>query len=268
LSELQSKLSDLALHLQHLERIAVAYSGGVDSTFLLHMAVRALGHENVLAITADSPVTPRSEIERAKKLASAMGAEHLVVASAEFEDPRFRANSPDRCYICKRIRFQQLKELAKERGYSHLADGTNVDDEHDYRPGSRAARELGVASPLKSVGFTKADIREASRILGLATADLPSFACLASRIPYGTPLDADILSRVESGERVLAGIGVRQYRLRHHDDIARLEVSPDDFGVILKEREYIVMALRKLGYQYVTLDLGGYRSGSLNEVLV
>lgn len=267
MTELAVKLDDLRSRLTRLDRLAIAYSGGVDSALLLRLAVDALGPDRVLAITADSPLTPASELERARRVAAGMAARHLVVASGEFADEGLRANPPDRCYICKRIRFDELRRLARSHGFEHLADGTNADDAQDYRPGLRAAAELGVISPLRDAGLTKADIRRASRQLALPTADLPSFACLASRVPYGVPLTDAVLRRIEAGEEVLAALGLRQYRLRHHGDIARVEVPLDDFAALLAHREPVIEALKQAGYRYVTLDLAGYRTGSLNEVL-
>jgi uncharacterized protein len=267
LSDLDTKLNRLRDRLCELGRLAIAYSGGVDSTLLLKVAVDTLGPENVLAITADSPVTTAAERERAAAMAQSMGAQHLIVPSSEFDEPDFVANPPDRCYVCKHIRFSQLRELAEARGFVHLADGTNVDDAGDYRPGLRAAEELGVLSPLRDAGLGKADIRQISRALGLPTADLPSFACLASRVPYGTPLSEATLRRIEAGEQVLAGLGLRQYRLRDHGDVARIEVPPDQIPAVAERRSEVTAALKGLGYRYVALDLEGYRTGSMNEVL-
>ncbi|MGQ9553381.1 MAG: ATP-dependent sacrificial sulfur transferase LarE [Anaerolineae bacterium] len=267
-TSLEAKLADLRRRLSELAPLAIAFSGGVDSTFLLRMAVDTLGRENVLAVTANSPLTAASELQRACDLATRFGAEHLVVPSTEFGNADLRANPPNRCYICKRIRFEQVKHLAAERGFAHLADGTNADDANDYRPGLKAAEELGVVSPLRDARLTKADVREASRLLDLPTADLPSFACLASRVPYGVPLTEEALRRIEQGEQVLADLGLRQYRLRDHGDVARLEVQPGDFGVLLAQRHHVLSALRQLGYRYVALDLAGYRTGSMNEGLL
>ncbi|MHB0877532.1 MAG: ATP-dependent sacrificial sulfur transferase LarE [Anaerolineae bacterium] len=262
---MDDKLRCLQQRLGDLRPLAIAFSGGVDSSLLLRVAVDTLGRDAVLAVTADSPLTARSELERAKQLAHDLGAQHLVVPSSEFEDERLRANPPDRCYICKRSRFEQLRRLAAASGYPHLADGTNVDDAADYRPGTRAAVELGVVSPLRDAGLTKADIRALSRSLGLPTADLPSFACLASRVPYGTRLEEAQLRRIEQSESLLADLGLRQYRVRDHGDVARLEVLPEDFSLVVANREWLVASLRELGYTYVALDLAGYRMGSMNE---
>ena len=267
LNTLDAKLATLRQLLAAASPLTIAYSGGVDSTFLLRMAVDTLGPENVLAVTADSPLTARAELQRAKDSALAMGAQHLVLPSPELDDERVRANPPDRCYACKHIRFGLLLALAAERGYPRLADGTNVDDMGDYRPGLRAADELGVLSPLRDAGLTKADIREASRRLGLPTADLPSFACLASRVPYGIRIEPEALRRIEAGEALLAAAGVRQYRLRDHGDTARIEVLPDDMPLVVERRRDLVGGLRALGYHYVSLDLAGYRTGSMNEGL-
>lgn len=267
MSALEQKWERLQSLLRNLGRVAIAYSGGVDSTFLLRAAVDTLGADNVLALTARSPVGTEAEMKRAVDWAAAMGARHLVVDSDEFSQPEFVANRPDRCYVCKHSRFSQLLQLGAELGFEHLLDGTNADDAGDYRPGTAAAAELGVISPLRDAEYSKDDIREASRELGLPSADLPSFACLASRVPYGTPLTEDALRRIEAGEEVLAALGLSQYRLRDHGDVARIEVPPADLATVLEAREQIVKALRELGYRYVSLDLQGYRTGSLNEVL-
>jgi len=267
LSDLEQKWERLQTLLRDLDRVAIAFSGGVDSTFLLRAAIDTLGRDNVLALTARSPVGTDAEMRRAVDWAAAMGARHLVVDSDEFSRPEFVANEPDRCYVCKHARYSRLLRLAGELGFKRLLDGANSDDAGDYRPGTRAAVELGVASPLRDAGFSKTDIREASRALGLPSADLPSFACLASRVPYGTPLTEETLRRIESGEQVLAALGLSQYRLRDHGDVARIEVPANDLAAVLDARERIVAALKSLGYRYVSLDLQGYRTGSLNEVL-
>jgi len=265
LDPLDAKLAFLRQRLIELAPLAIAYSGGVDSTLLLRVAVDAVGAGKVLAITADSPLTARSELERAVRQAEAMGAQHLVVPSPEFADDRVRANPPDRCYFCKRIRFGQVRELAAARGFLNVADGTNADDAADYRPGTRAAAELGVVSPLRDAGLTKVEIRSLSRRHDLPIADLPSFACLASRVPYGSRLEEPRLQRIEAGEAALAALGLQQYRLRDHGDMARIEVLPDDFATVMAAREHLVNLLRDLGYTYVALDLAGYRTGSMNE---
>jgi len=259
------KLAHLRRQLTQLAPLAIAFSGGVDSTLLLRLALDTLGADKVLAITADSPLTARGELLRARELAQAMGAQHLVLPTLEFADQRVRSNPPDRCYFCKRIRFEALRQAATASGFVNVADGTNADDAADYRPGTRAAAELGIVSPLRDAGLTKAEIRELSRRYALPTADLPSFACLASRVPYGTGLEEAQLQRIEAGEKVLAALGVQQYRLRDHGDVARLEVLPQDFATVIAAREVLVAALRELGYTYVALDLTGYRTGSMNQ---
>jgi uncharacterized protein len=266
-SPLQTRRDRLGTILRDMGQVAVAFSGGVDSSLLLRVAVDSLGAPNVLAITVASPVHPQWEREGAESLARSLGVEHLVVESDELGDDAFVANPPDRCYICKFGRFSELARLAEARGFSSVADGGNADDTSDYRPGQRAADELGVRSPLREAGFTKADVREVSRILGLPTWDRPSRACLASRFPYGERITLDGLRQVDQAEDFLMKMGIRQLRVRHHGNLARIELAPEDFGLAMSHREQVVARLRALGFAYVTLDLAGFRSGSMNEVL-
>ncbi|HQE93513.1 MAG TPA: ATP-dependent sacrificial sulfur transferase LarE [Anaerolineae bacterium] len=249
-----------------MESVLVAYSGGVDSTLLLKLAHTVLG-ERALAVTAVSPTLPDDELAEAKAIARQIGARHAVLAKHEMEDERFLANTPDRCYFCKAAVGRQWVEYARQEGYRYVIDGANADDAGDYRPGARAAREYGIRSPLQEAGFTKADIRAVARELGLPNWDKPSAACLASRIPYGDPITAAKLTQIGRAEEVLRNLGLRQYRVRHHGNVARLEVAPADFAAILTHRECIVAALQALGYAYVALDLVGFRSGSMNEVI-
>lgn len=250
-------------------RVALGFSGGVDSTYLLRAALDALGAERVLAVIADTPSLPRKEFAEALRLAESMGAVCLVIDPDELSDPAYAANPADRCYFCKKHLFSLIAKVAAERGYPVVLDGNNADDAGDYRPGRRAAVELGVKSPLMESGLTKAEIRELSARAGLPTADKPAMACLASRVPYGTPVTAEVLAQVERAEDALRASGFVQCRVRHHGDVARIEVPAQDLPRLMGDalRERLVLEIKAAGYRYVTLDLQGYRMGSMNEVL-
>jgi uncharacterized protein len=246
--------------------LVVAYSGGVDSAYLAYAASRVLGHE-ALAVTADSPSYPERHRTMALAIAGDFGLRHEIIHTDEMDRPEYRANATDRCYFCKHELYTKLTELARSRGFAAVADGSNADDRGDYRPGRRAAREFGVVSPLDEAGLSKADIRALSHAAGLPTWDEPASACLSSRIPYFSEVTDAKLRQIESAEAALRALGFRVLRVRHHDDIARIELGRDEMPRALDPlvSAAIERELRALGYKYVTLDLKGYRLGSLNE---
>lgn len=266
--EVTAKLAGLRRGLRELESVLIAFSGGVDSTFLAKIAREELG-DRAVAVTARSETYPLFEYKEALDLARRIGIRHMTIETEELTLEAFRNNPPDRCYHCKRELFGRLRRLADEIGVRHVADGANVDDTGDFRPGMKAAAELGIVSPLKEAGFTKEDIRAVSKAMGLPTWDKPSYACLSSRFPYGQTIELEAVARVGEAEEFLRELGFRQLRVRHHGDIARIEVPPADVAALAAEpaRSKVVARLRELGYKYVTLDMQGYRTGSMNETL-
>jgi len=264
----QSKLQKLVSILKPWDSLAVAFSGGVDSSFLLAVAHDTLG-DRVVAVTAESPLHPQRERHAAAEFARSLGVEHIVLQSAELYRPEFIANRQDRCYICKKLVLGDIMALTARMGFSRVAHGANVDDLGDFRPGHKAAEELGVLAPLVDAGLNKEDIRRLSRARNLNTWDKPSMACLASRIPYGTPISREALGMVEAAEDWILSFGFRTCRTRHHGRIARIEIDPRDLRLMLNEtvRKKIVDRLRQIGFLHITLDLEGYVQGSLNRDL-
>ncbi len=266
---LEAKHEELKRLFQTMGRVLVAYSGGVDSSLILRVACDQLGEKNVMAVTALSPLYPERELAVAKSLAQSLGARHLLIESNELEIDGFSANPPNRCYYCKRELFEKLLDVARREGIDFVVEGSTLDDEKDHRPGRKAVRELGVRSPLQEALFSKADVRTVSKALGLSTWDKPSFACLASRFPYGEEITPEALRWVGEAEDFLFGLGFRQVRVRHYQNLARIELLAEEMERLMERnlRDRVVSHLKEIGYTYVTLDLQGFRSGSMNEVL-
>lgn len=264
--DLEAKYHGLLNFLAGLKNSITAFSGGVDSSLVAYLAYNVLG-KRALAVTSQSPSLARDDLLLAKRLAKQWGLNHQIIETAEIDNPDYQANSEQRCYHCKTALFGDLSGLAREHDYEAILDGSNLDDQAGHRPGSIAAGEFGVQSPLRDNGFTKADIRALAGYLGLENADKPATACLASRIPHGIPVTVPVLKQVESAEHLLRELGFGQLRVRHHGDLARIEVMPEALEKVLLHREEIEGGLRTLGYRFVTLDLRGFRSGSLSEGL-
>lgn len=262
------KLNRLKQIIDASESALVAFSGGVDSTFLLAVCADRLKHK-VMAVTADSEILPKRELDQARQLARQLGVRHFVIESDDLAVEGFPENPPERCYLCKKARFLKIKQIAKAKGFDWMFDGSNVDDAKDFRPGRKAVQELGIRSPLVEANLGKKEIRLLSKELGLATWDQPSAACLASRIPYHTQITRPVLSRIEKAEVFLQGLGMRVFRVRHHDTVARLELGEKEIQFLFENdlRDRTVRYLESLGYQYIALDLKGYRTGSMNETL-
>ena len=269
LNEKQSKLEEI---LKSYEKVAIAFSSGVDSSFLLAIAGKILNKKNVLAITIQSEIISDEEINLANQFCKDRGINHKIVQISISEIPNFEKNPPNRCYICKKILFQKIIDVAAENGIEIVCDGSNFDDSGDYRPGVKAIEELGIQSPLKLAEMTKDDIRTLSMQMRLPTWNKPSKACLASRFAYNEPIMFEHLKIVESCEKFLQDLGIQQSRVRFHGSdskikIARIEVSPSDFQKLIDAREKILMKFKIEGFNYITLDLQGFRSGSMNEIL-
>jgi len=265
-NNINKKFNKLKQTLKDMNKVVVAYSGGADSTFLLKVSYDLLG-KNVIAVTAVSPSYTNSELEQAKQFTKKMKIRHIIIKSKEMENEKFISNTPNRCYYCKKELFSEIKKIAIKQNIKYIIDGSNADDTNDYRPGVKAIIEYGVKSPLKEVGLKKKEIRELSLKMQLNSWDKPALACLASRFPYGTKITNKRLKQVEQAEYFLLNFGINHVRVRYHNDIARIEVKADDFSKILKHSKKIVKEFKKLGFTYITLDIQGYRTGSLNEVL-
>jgi pyridinium-3,5-biscarboxylic acid mononucleotide sulfurtransferase len=267
--ELQSKHTQLRSILLDMGSVAIGFSGGIDSTLLIRVATEVLG-DKALAVIGRSETYPTREFEEAVELAGSFGSRYRIVNTEETDNLKFRENPPDRCYFCKTELFGKLKSIADEEGIRWTADGTITDDLGDFRPGMRAKSEQNVRSPLLEAGFSKTDVRSLSRELGIPTWDKPSFACLSSRFPYGHGITKENLTKVDAAETYMRDLGFRFFRVRHHDDkTARLEVGPQEFDRLFDSalRNKIVNHFKSVGFAYVTLDLQGYRTGSMNEVL-
>ncbi len=264
----EEKLRRLKDILRETESLLVAYSGGLDSSFLLWAASMVLG-QRVVAVTAVSELHAHEEYEGAREYAGLLGVRHLVIETSELDDHRFAANPPERCYICKKGLCERLLELARRHELRWVADGTHSDDSADYRPGERALRELGIRSPLREAGLAKGEIRLLARDNGVPSWNKPAQPCLATRFPYGTPITRDNLEKVRRAERILQRLGFSRCRVRFHGTIARIEVPPDEFHHLIETpaADAVVREIKALGFHYVTLDLQGYRSGSMDEPL-
>lgn len=266
-SSLQNKYLELKKYLSSLNSVAVAYSSGVDSTFLLKTAVDTLPRDNVLALTAKSYSFPKRELDESIQFCKSENIRQIVFESEELSIDGFSNNPPDRCYICKKELFSKIKGIARENNINAVVEGSNADDINDYRPGMRAVAELEILSPLKKVGLTKNEIRALSKQLGLKTWNKQSFACLSSRFVYGEKITVQKLDMIDKSEQLLLDLGFKQVRVRIHNDVARIEVLPNEIERVMQFKDAIYSKFKEYGFRYVTLDLGGYRTGSMNDSL-
>lgn len=259
---MKEKLENIGKILKDMESVLIAYSGGVDSTLLLYLARRHCS--KILAVIASSPTFPRRELEHAKNIAKSLDVKYMIIETNELDIPNFIKNHNDRCYWCKKALFTKLRGIAKEHNISYILDGTNIDDLKDIRPGIKALSRLSIRSPLKEVGFVKAEIRMLSKKFHLSTWNKPPFACLASRIPYGEKITKEKLEKINEAEEFLQDLSFSQIRVRMHNDIARIELERDEMNKALRYKERIIKRFKELGFLYVTIDLEGYRQGSMN----
>lgn len=264
---LLDKYNSLKSYLKNLESVVVAFSGGIDSSLVSYVASEQLG-TSVLAVTSGSASLKRDDLELTQLLAKQWRLPHRVIYTQELNNPDYSANPVNRCYYCKDTLYKELARIAREEKLQHIVNGTNLDDQQDYRPGLIAAEEHQVHSPLVACGFRKTDVRHLANYLGVQNSNKPQSACLSSRVPYGTPISSQLLTQIERAETILSRLGFTQFRVRHHGDIARLELIPDEFELAIQHKETIETRLKSCGYLYVTIDLGGFRSGSLNEKIV
>lgn len=257
------KIEKLKTILKDMGSVLLAYSGGADSTFLLAVGRDVLGRK-ILAVTAKSPAYPDEELAFSRRMAKSLGVKHRIIMTRELSNRKFLANTLDRCYFCKKELFKELTKIARKNRINFVIDATNLSDRDDFRPGNKAKEEFGVRSPLAEAGFSKDDIRRTSRKLGVVTWDKPSLACLASRIPYGRKISSSVLGQIKRGEVLLKGLGFSQVRLRHYNGLCRIEVNKKDIPRLINKANQVVDKLKEIGYNYVTVDLEGYRTGSMN----
>lgn len=264
---MEKKIEKLKKHLKRLKKVIVAYSGGVDSSFLLKVAVDALGKNNIIAVCGISPTYTEEERKFAKNFCKKLGIKLIEVKTEEFKDKNFINNPPDRCFLCKKELFGKIEEIRKKFNFFYIVDGTNKDDESDYRPGEKAKKIYNILSPLKECGMRKDEIREMSKKLNLPTWNKPQMACLASRIPYGEKITKEKLERIKKGEKFLYSLGFKIIRIRDYNELAKIEVDKEEIEKVIRFKDKIIKRLKKVGYKYITLDLEGYRTGSMNEIL-